>query len=155
MSTEPMIDPHDLEIIEIETDSGLYVLAKEVRFQALYAEMGLPRTLVEDADVKAYRHLIAIADAEVVGYGRIRMIENPPKIFQVCIAEAHRNRGIGAALVRMLEEIARSDGCTDVVLDARSHVIGFYELLGYAVFGSEFLSERTHTPHRKMWRSLC
>jgi len=145
-----MIDPYDLEIIEIEVDSGLYARAKEVRYQALYAEMGLSRTLVEDADARTYRHLIAIADAEVVGYGRIRMAENPPKILQVCVAETHRRRVIGAALVRTLEEIARSDGRTDIVLDARAHVIGFYELLGYAAYGPEFLSERTHTPHRKM-----
>lgn len=154
MSTEPMIDSHDLEIVEIESDSGLYVRAKEVRYRALYAEMGLSRTLVEDTDAGTYCHLVAIADAEVVGYGRIRMTENPPKIFQVCVAEAHRNRGIGAALVKALEKIARSDGRTDIILDARSHVINFYELLGYAAHGSEFLSERTHTPHRKMRRSL-
>ena len=149
-----MIGPYDLEIVEIEIDSGLYARAKELRYRTLYAEMGLSRTLVEDADAGTYRHLIAIADTEVVGYGRIRMVEDPPKIFQVCVAEAHRKRGIGAALVKTLEEIARDDGRTDVILDARSHAVGFYELLGYVMYGPEFLSERTNTPHRKMRRTL-
>ena len=154
MSIEPMIDPHDFEIIEIEVDSGLYAQAKEVRYQALYAEMGLSRTLVEDVDNGTCRHLVALAHADVVGYGRIQMAENPPKIFQVCVAESHRKWGIGSELVKALEGIARSDGRTGVILDARSHVVGFYELLGYTAHGPEFLSERTHTPHRKMRRSL-
>lgn len=148
------MDTDGVAIIEVEPGTRLYEEAVGVRYRALYEPWGLQRELVADVDGRAYRHVVAVADGRVVGYGRIWLEDGRSKIFQVAVDAERRERGIGAALVRRLEGIARSEGREECVLDARDYAIGFYERLGYAAEGPEFVSGRTGTPHRVMRRRL-
>lgn len=128
-----------------------YLEAAEVRYEALYAEWELPRELIADTDGRTYRHLAAFdADGRIVGYARIWLDGGESKIFQVSVTRAWQGRGVGTALIRALMAMAAEEGRTEVVLDARVHVIPFYERLGFVAEGDEFLSGRTHTPHRAM-----
>ena len=138
----------------IEPGTPEYDEAAEVRYDALYREWGLPRSLVADADPAMFRHLAAFDHGRIVGYARVLLGVDVTQIFQVAVAPDRRNEGIGVALVDELLRIAVDAGRTEVVLDAREHVIGFYERLGFVAEGPEFLSERTKTPHRRMRRSV-
>lgn len=52
------------------------------------------------------------------------------------VPERHRGGGVGTRLMRQAEEVARQRGCVGVWLDTFSfQARGFYERLGYAVFG--------------------
>jgi GNAT superfamily N-acetyltransferase len=139
-----------LRIIEIEPGTPRYAQAKELRYQALYAAWSLPRELVEDTDGRTYRHVAALSGDDLVGYGRIHMEASPPHVYQVCVSAVLRRHGVGTALMEALLGMARDGGACEVTLDARVLAIGFYERLGFTAFGPEFLSGRTHTPHRKM-----
>lgn len=55
----------------------------------------------------------------------------------VFVPAAMRGQGTGAALIARAEDIARARGCRGVWLDTFSfQARGFYERLGYAVFGT-------------------
>ncbi|NDZ98436.1 GNAT family N-acetyltransferase, partial [Streptomyces sp. SID10116] len=64
-----------------------------------------------------------------------------------------RGLGVGAALVRAIEDAARARGLTAVDLHAQTHALGFYERLGYEVYGPEFPD--AGIPHRAMRKSLA
>lgn len=55
----------------------------------------------------------------------------------LAVPEAYRGAGHGAALMKEAEAIARARGCVGIWLDTYSfQARGFYEKLGYAVFGA-------------------
>jgi ribosomal protein S18 acetylase RimI-like enzyme len=140
---------------EIEPGTLEYEQAAELRYDALYREWGLPRTLIADTDGRTYRHVAAFEGPRVIGYGRIWLEDGESKIFQVCVAADRQSEGIGAAIVEELAGLARTAGRVEITLDARVHAIGFYERLGFCAEGEEFISGRTGTPHRHMRRSLA
>jgi GNAT superfamily N-acetyltransferase len=54
----------------------------------------------------------------------------------LAVPETSRGQGVGAALIRRAEEIAAERGCIGVWLDTFAfQARGFYEKLGYSVFG--------------------
>ena len=143
-----------IELRYISTDDPAYAEAREVRYECLYGEWGLPRELVEDTDGRTYEHLIATEAGRVVGYARIHLENGASQVYQLCVTREMRGRGIAVALMEELMERACREGRTHVQLDAREHVIGFYERLGFCGEGEIFLSPRTHTPHLAMRRDL-
>jgi len=146
--------PFELRIIEPGTPE--YAEAAEIRYDALYSEWNLPRSLIEDTDGRTYRHVAAFdPEGRVIGYARIWLEQGESKVFQVTVDRAWRECGVGAALVRELMRMAAQAGRSEVVLDARAHVVGFYERFGFVAEGEEFLSPRTGTPHRVMRAPLA
>ncbi|GAA3746251.1 hypothetical protein GCM10023082_48450 [Streptomyces tremellae] len=71
---------------------------------------------------------------------------------RLAVRSAARGLGIGAALVRGIEDAARAAGLGAVDLHAQTHALGFYERLGYTAYGEEFLD--AGIPHRSMRREL-
>lgn len=56
----------------------------------------------------------------------------------LAVHDARRGSGIGAELVRYAHETARARGYRHVRLLARTHVVAFYEKMGYATTGNVF-----------------
>jgi GNAT superfamily N-acetyltransferase len=62
------------------------------------------------------------------------------------VAEDRRSQGLGRRLLTQAEEEARARGCGNVYLDTFDfQALGFYEKLGYAVFGTLPGFPGTHT----------
>lgn len=139
---------------EIEPGTPEYEQAADVRFDALYRGLGLPRSVIEDTEGRVYRHVAAFEGDRLVGYARIRLEGGRSRIFQVAVAPDRQREGIGALLVSELERIAAAAGRTTVELHARSHVVTLYERLGFSAEGAEFISGRARTPHRLMRKRL-
>jgi ribosomal protein S18 acetylase RimI-like enzyme len=119
-------------IVEIAGSDPRYEDARELRYAALYASLGLPRTLVEDPAGHEYVHLAAVDDRErLIGYARLLLEDGRADVFQVAVVRDRRGSGVGTALMSAAVDRARSAGCREVVLDARVPVIGFYERLGF------------------------
>ncbi len=58
-------------------------------------------------------------------------------IYFLWVAEEHRRSGIGAQLVSLAESRARERGCRFSQVDTFSfQALGFYQKLGYEIFGS-------------------
>jgi len=71
----------------------------------------------------------------------------------MAVAENHRRRGLGAAVLRFLEEEARKEGGRLLWCNARTPAVAFYEKYGWRTVGEEFVIE-TAGPHFRMVKEL-
>lgn len=79
----------------------------------------------------------------------LRMLADPDgvRIGRVCVAGVARSGGLAAALMRRAIDLA---GDRDVVLDAQSQLVSWYERLGFTRSGAEFLDDGIpHVPMRR------
>lgn len=91
--------------------------------------------------------LLAEVDGSVAGLAGLRVErlietdEPAARLTALVVAEDQRGRGVGAALVRAVEQEARRRGCGRIVLtsgDQRDGAHAFYEHLGYQPTGRRF-----------------
>jgi predicted GNAT family N-acyltransferase len=107
---------------------------------------------VDGLDGKAV-HLLAWEGDCPLGTARLLVKGATGKIGRVCVLPEVRGTGLGAALIAAaLDELRRVPGVTEAYLGSQSHATGFYETLGFAVEGEEFLD--AGIPHRHMRRAL-
>jgi predicted GNAT family N-acyltransferase len=107
---------------------------------------------VDGLDGKAI-HLLAWEGDCPLGTARLLVKGATGKIGRVCVLPEVRGTGLGAALIATaLDELRRVPGVTEAYLGSQSHATGFYETLGFAVEGEEFLD--AGIPHRHMRRAL-
>ncbi|MFB7846793.1 GNAT family N-acetyltransferase [Streptomyces sp. NPDC056053] len=135
----------------------------QVRKEVFVVEQEVPEEIeydVHDADAV---HVIALAaDGTALGTGRLLHGAAAAgrtggdavvgSLGRLAVTRAARGLGVGAALVRAIEDAARGLGLTAVDLHAQTHALGFYERLGYVAYGPEFPD--AGMPHRAMRRAL-
>ncbi|MFD6424966.1 GNAT family N-acetyltransferase [Streptomyces sp. NPDC060198] len=139
----------------------------QVRKDVFVGEQGVPEELeydVYDRPEATTVHVIAVTeDGTALGTGRLLHGEAAAgktggdltvgSLGRLAVAESARGLGVGAALVRAVEDEARALGLAAVDLHAQTHALGFYERLGYRVYGPEFLD--AGIAHRAMRRTLA
>ncbi len=107
---------------------------------------------VDDLDEVAI-HLLALDGEVPVGTARLLVKGHVGKIGRVCVVAKARGTGLGAGLIRAALDVLRDQpGVTEAYLGSQSHATEFYEKLGFAVEGDEFLD--AGIPHRHMRRAL-
>ncbi|MFE7752760.1 GNAT family N-acetyltransferase [Streptomyces sp. NPDC057428] len=135
----------------------------QVRKEVFVGEQQVPEDIEYDAHDATAVHVLAVAaDGSALGTGRLlhgaaaadRTDGDPTagSLGRLAVTRAARGLGVGAALVRAIEEEARTLGLTSVDLHAQTHALGFYERLGYRAYGPEF--DDAGMPHRAMRRPL-
>lgn len=72
---------------------------------------------------------------------------------QMAVREDLQKGGIGSQLMAFAEAEARRNGFTTMMMHARKTAAAFYERLGYAVLGDEFLE--VGIPHFEMRKALA
>ncbi|MFC7791747.1 MULTISPECIES: GNAT family N-acetyltransferase [Streptomyces] len=134
-----------------------------VRREVFVEEQGVPRELEYDTYDATAVHVLAVrADGLPLGTGRLLhgadalgktgADASVGSLGRLAVAKAARGLGVGAALVRGIEDAARERGLTAVDLHAQTHALGFYERLGYEAYGPEFPD--AGIPHRAMRKAL-
>ncbi|MFI1656895.1 GNAT family N-acetyltransferase [Streptomyces sp. NPDC020472] len=134
-----------------------------VRREVFVEEQGVPRELEYDTYDETAVHVLAVrADGVPLGTGRLlhgadatgRTGADASVGFlgRLAVTKAARGLGVGAALVRAVEDVARERGLSAVDLHAQTHALGFYERLGYVAYGPEFPD--AGMPHRAMRKAL-
>lgn len=113
----------------------------EVRRIVFVEEQHVP--LAEDVDGldPACDQLLARVDGALAGTARLRLTEGGrvAKGERLAVLEPYRSRGVGMALIQALEARARELGCQSLAGAAQVQALGFYEALGYAADGEDFL----------------
>ncbi|WP_223641540.1 GNAT family N-acetyltransferase [Corallococcus sp. EGB] len=143
----------DLRFEFIDPRHPLYEGELELRFRVLREPLGHARKDVKFPFENESLHLVAHADGDVRGC----VLFNPEdsrggRLFQMAVQPSLQGKGLGAKLVRALEDELRKRGFRHVHLHARAPVVPFYERLGYAVYGEPF--EEVGIAHRHMQRDL-
>ncbi|MFJ9587108.1 GNAT family N-acetyltransferase [Streptomyces acidicola] len=134
-----------------------------VRKEVFVVEQGVPQDLEYDAYDSDAVHVLAVRDDGVpLGTGRLLYGEAAAaktdgdltvgSLGRLAVTREARGLGVGAALVRAVEEAARERRLAAVDLHAQTHALGFYERLGYVAYGAEFPD--AGIPHRAMRRPL-
>ncbi|MDE1895527.1 MAG: GNAT family N-acetyltransferase [Rhodospirillales bacterium] len=135
-----------IEIIRVQPGSVELEACFAIRLEVFVGEQGVPPADELDELDDAAMHILALWNGTPAGTARA--VEKAPglhKIGRVAVKAAFRKFGIGKALMRGIESECPGD---TFILDAQTHAIGFYERLGYAAEGEEFLD--AGIPHRFM-----
>lgn len=115
--------------------------ARAIRLEVFVEEQGVPADLeLDDLDALA-RHWVALgADGAVLGTARaVTRPDGLWKIGRVAVRKAWRGRGVGAAVMRAIMRDLVAAGAPGAYLESQTHATTFYEKLGFAVEGAEFL----------------
>lgn len=110
---------------------------RQVRELVFIVEQKVPVELEwDDADQRAQHVLARDAGGRAIGTGRLT---RERQIGRIAVLREWRGRGVGAALLRTLLEVARERRLPDVFLHAQVDAIPLYRRAGFAAEGGEFL----------------
>ncbi|MFG2821301.1 GNAT family N-acetyltransferase [Kitasatospora sp. NPDC048365] len=136
---------------------------RAVRREVFVEEQAVPEELEYDAYDATSVHLLALGeDGTPLGTGRL--IHGPQALEltggkdgrvllgRLAVVKAARGTGLGARLVRAIEQAGREHGGTELELHAQVQALGFYERLGYTAEGPVY--DDAGIPHRTMTRTL-
>jgi len=133
---EPARKPEEFTLVEPRTAQE-WESYFDLRWRVLREPWGQPRgTERDDLDAESFHLMLRDSSGAVVAVGRLHL--NSPSEAQVrymAVDESHRGRGLGSRILSGLEDRARSERVTGVVLNARDNTINFYRRHGYCVEG--------------------
>ncbi|MFE3855410.1 GNAT family N-acetyltransferase [Streptomyces griseorubiginosus] len=149
--------------VRVAEDPAAQEACFAVRKEVFVGEQGVPEDIEYDAYDAVALHVLAVREDGVpLGTGRLLFgaaaagktgsDESVGSLGRLAVTQAARGLGVGAALVRAIEDAARGRGLAAVDLHAQTHALGFYERLGYVAYGPEFPD--AGIAHRAMRRVL-
>lgn len=122
---------------------------KAIRMEVFVHEQKVPEEEEIDAFDPEARHWLAHLGGQPVGTARaVAKGAGLWKVGRVAVRRVARGKGVGAELMKAIARAAQAAAVSELVLDAQNHAIPFYEGLGYAVEGDEFLD--AGIPHHRM-----
>jgi predicted GNAT family N-acyltransferase len=150
-------------VVRVAADPADREACFAVRKEVFVGEQGVPEDIEYDAYDPGAVHVLAVREDGVpLGTGRLLLGEaavaqtgadsSVGSLGRLAVAAHARGLGVGAALVRAVEDAARARGLAAVDLHAQTHALGFYERLGYQAYGPEYLE--AGIPHQAMRRPL-
>ena len=109
----------------------------DLRWRVLREPWGQPRgTERDDLDAESFHLMLRGSGGAVVAVGRLHLnLPSEAQVRYMAVDESHRGRGFGSRILSGLEDRARSESVTSVVLNARDSAINFYRRHGYSVEG--------------------
>jgi predicted GNAT family N-acyltransferase len=111
--------------------------AYAVRMRVFVEEQRVPAEMELDACDQTADHFLARVDGRPVGTGRLTVRDRVGVLGRLAVLPEARGAGLGAALVRAIEERVRERGLAAVELHAQTRAEGFYRRLGYEAHGEE------------------
>lgn len=143
-----------VELRFIAPKGPLYKEELELRFKILREPLGHSRADVVFPFEAQSVHLLALREGAVVGCVLFHPEDaTSGRLFQMAVDSGLQRSRIGDKLVRALEAELVRRGFRSVHLHARATVVGFYERLGYEVYGEPFVE--VGIEHRHMRKTLA
>ena len=109
---------------------------KKIRNEVFTTEQGIDANLDFDGQDRDAVQILVIYDGKYVGTGRML---SDGHIGRLAVLKAYRGRGLGAKAVLALVKEAGTTGMKRVYLGAQKHAVGFYEKLGFTVYGEPYI----------------
>ena len=128
---------HDKTFAEL-TAAELYAILR-LRAEVFVVEQECPYLDPDGRDAEAGARHVWVEDAAsaVVAYARLLDDGGARRIGRVVTAASSRSNG----LARRLVQYVLDGGGGPWILDAQSHLVGWYQQLGFAVAGAEFVED--------------
>lgn len=127
--------------------------ATAVRTAVFVEEQGVSKSEELDGKDSDAVQFLARDGRYPVGTARLRFPESAVgKVERVAVREPSRKDGVGTALMRAVEDVARDDGATALELHAQTRVEAFYAQFGYETVSDEF--EEAGIQHVEMRKRL-
>ncbi|WP_405785728.1 MULTISPECIES: GNAT family N-acetyltransferase [unclassified Streptomyces] len=155
-ATDAVTAPAPAVRVVAADDPDAMAAVHAIRHEVFVVEQDVPADLERDGKDDRAVHVLA----EGAGTGRLLLgadaaakNDGDPEtavLGRLAVLGSARGRGVGARLVRALEDEARRLGLRGVYLEAQVHAIAFYERLGYTAYGPEFMD--AGIAHRSMRR---
>ena len=123
---------------------------RAVRRAVFIDEQSIPEDMEWDEFDAVCRHAIA-EDAAGAAIGCGRLLRDG-HVGRLAVLAEWRGRGVGAALLRHLVDLARTRGHARAILNAQAQAMPFYARYGFVADGDEYLE--AGIPHRTMARTL-
>lgn len=144
-----------MQFRQIQFNSEEYFRARALREAVLRIPLGLELKLDDLQGESDQLHFGLFADDSelVASVTAVIVSADQAKIRQTAVLPSCRSKGLGRKMMLDLEAVLAAKGVEMLVLNARSTAVGFYEKLGYAVVGDEFVE--VTIVHRKMVKKLC
>lgn len=120
--------------------------AQRVRIDVFVIEQNVPMELEWDEGDEVSIHAVAYDEQGLpVATGRLLPDGH---IGRMAVCQPLRGQGVGRQVLQALLEQARQEGHAELVLHAQRHAVPFYERMGFACEGEEFIE--VDIPHRRM-----
>ena len=128
-----------------ELDPRTAYLLWQLREAVFVVEQQCPYPELDGRDLEpATRHVWVSWNGQPVAYLRVLDDRTHARIGRVCVTADHRGRGLAGALMRAALDVV---GDRPSRLSAQSYLVRWYERLGYAAAGPEFLEDGiAHVP---------
>ena len=140
----------ELKLVETEAEMEA---ALAVRMRVFVAEQSVPAEEELDDEDATATHVIARHNELVIGTGRLLIrAEGTCQIGRMAVDQPWRRQGVGGRLLLYLEQEARSQGMSQVMLHAQEYVKDFYAAHGYLERGELFLE--AGIPHIEMRKEI-
>lgn len=139
-------------VARLAADPADLAAAYAVRHRVFVLEQRVPPELERDADDELAEHAVGLLDNVIVAAGRLLRRGQVGLVGRMAVLPAGRGAGVGAAVLRLLEERARNWGLSTVELHAQLAARAFYERAGYRAYGEEY--EEAGIAHVSMRKPL-
>ena len=125
----------------------------KIREMVFINEQNVPIELVKDKYDETAKQFLLIYNEKPVATARmLKKNSKTGKIGKVAVLKEYRGKNFGKIIMEKILDHCRNSGITEIMLDAQTHVIPFYNKLGFKQYGEEFMD--AGIPHYKMEMSL-
>lgn len=139
--------------IEIPWQSEMYDQEIALRSEVLRAPLGMIYTPEHLAAEQTELRFGIVDDQQLVACVLVLPLSSTlAKLRQMAVIPDRQGQGIGAQLVRFVEQSLAERGFDTVKLHAREVAMGFYQKLGYQQVGDSFIE--VSVPHFKMTKQI-
>ena len=115
-------------------------------------EQGVDPAIDADGEDEHATQFLAWASGVPIGTARLRVVDGSAKAERVAVLDDYRGRGVGQALMNVVEANARGQGHRSLLVHAQEASVPFYQRLGYEPFGERFAE--AGIPHVAMRKAI-
>ena len=130
---------------------------RQACFDVRHAVFEVEQQIIDPPDLDEYDddalHYLASDATGPAGCARIVAKGNIAKIGRVAVLLPHRGKGLGARIMRVALDDARTRRFRQAELESQTHAIAFYERLGFVATGGEY-EDGSGIAHRLMRADL-
>jgi predicted GNAT family N-acyltransferase len=113
----------------------------DLRTRVFCHEQGVSAQADRDGRDPEATHVVAVDGERVIGTCRLLYRGRAARLGRLAVEPNRRRQGVGRAILREAERLARADGADRISLHAQSHAKSLYARDGYAERGAPFAEE--------------